>query len=123
VGLEPLAGGHGPTRRDSAIGGQEGEAWIGLRSDISSHSAEKLAILLKEHGIEVVVNTRSRQRLQYAPRFNAHTIEAFLLERWDRLPVPRQGNWAGGRGEFYDARGARVDYALVGVPAIPRWYK
>ena len=80
----------------------------------SNHPAEEFAGLLKRHGIEVLVDTRSHPYSRYAPRFNARALEKFL----SKLGVSYLflGGKLGGRPEgekFYDGKG-RVDYALVG---------
>ena len=80
----------------------------------SNHSAEKFAGLLKGHGIEVLVDTRSHPYSRHAPHFNASGIEAALSK--DGIGYLFLGRELGGRPEgeeFYDAKG-RVDYALVG---------
>ena len=80
----------------------------------SNHSAEKFFGLLRRHGIEVLVDTRSHPYSRHAPRFNARGIEATLSD--DGIRYLFLGGELGGRprGEdFYDATG-RVDYALVG---------
>jgi uncharacterized protein (DUF488 family) len=80
----------------------------------SSHSAQKLAGLLKAYGIEVLVDTRSRPYSRYAPHFNRSAIETFLSD--DGIGYLFLGRELGGRPEgeeFYDGNG-RVDYALVG---------
>jgi uncharacterized protein (DUF488 family) len=68
---------------------------------------------LKGHGIEVLVDTRSRPYSRHAPHFNAKDIEAALSG--DGIGYLFLGRELGGRPageEFYDAEG-RVDYALV----------
>ena len=68
---------------------------------------------MKEHGIEVLVDARSRPYSRYAPHFNARDIEATLLD--DGIEYLFLGLELGGRPEgeeFYDAEG-RVNYALV----------
>jgi uncharacterized protein (DUF488 family) len=80
----------------------------------SNHSAEIFFGLLKEYGIEVVVDTRSHPYSRHAPRFNAHALEAALSTGGIRYLF--LGRELGGRPEgeeFYDGKG-RVDYALVG---------
>jgi uncharacterized protein (DUF488 family) len=80
----------------------------------SNHAAEKFFGLLKGHGIEVVVDTRSHPYSRHAPRFNARTLEAVLSR--DGIGYLFLGRELGGRPqgeEFYDGRG-RVDYTLVG---------
>ena len=79
----------------------------------SNHSAERLAALLKRHGIEVLVDIRSRPYSRHAPQFNARGIDATLSGNEIRYPF--LGRELGGRPEeemFYDTKG-RVDYALV----------
>ena len=80
----------------------------------SNHSAEKFAGLLKRHGIEVLVDTRSHPYSRHAPHFNAHSLEGILAK--DDIRYLFLGRELGGRPEeemFYDTEG-RVDYALVG---------
>ena len=80
----------------------------------SNHSAEKFAVLLRRHGIEVLVDVRSRPYSRHAPQFNATGIEATLSG--DGIRYLYLGRELGGRPEedmFYDTEG-RVDYALVG---------
>jgi uncharacterized protein (DUF488 family) len=79
----------------------------------SNHSPKKFAGLLKKHGIEVLVDSRSRPYSRHAPHFNARYIEAALSG--DGIGYLFLGRELGGRPEgeeFYDAEG-RVDYALV----------
>jgi len=79
----------------------------------SNHSAEKLVGLLKGHGSEVLVDTRSHPYSRYAPHFNARALEATLAgDGIGYLFLGRElGGWPEGE-EFYDAEG-RVNYALV----------
>jgi uncharacterized protein (DUF488 family) len=80
----------------------------------SNHSAQKLAGLLKMHGIKVLADTRSRPYSKHAPHFNAHSLEAILSK--DGIGYLFLGGELGGRPEeemFYDTEG-RVDYTLVG---------
>src|ERR687889_1900992 len=80
----------------------------------SNHSAEKFAGLLKRHGIEAVVDTRSRPYSRHAPHFNAQFLEEILSN--DGMGYLFLGGKLGGRPQeemFYDAE-CRVDYALVG---------
>jgi uncharacterized protein (DUF488 family) len=80
----------------------------------SNHAAEKFAVLLRRHGIEVLVDIRSRPHSRHAPQFNATGIEATLSG--DGIRYLYLGMELGGRPEedmFYDTEG-RVDYALVG---------
>ncbi len=79
----------------------------------SNHPAKKFAGLLKEHGIEVLVDTRSRPYSRHAPHFNARDIEASLSDAG--IGYLFLGRELGGKPEgeeFYDAEG-RVNYALV----------
>src|SRR5918994_6978774 len=80
----------------------------------SNHSAEKFLGLLKDCGIEFVVDTRSHPYSRHAPRFNARALEATLSE--NGIGYLFLGGELGGRprgGEYYDDNG-RVDYALLG---------
>ena len=106
----------GSTERkgDSAIG----ERGAGSQRSVftvghSNHSAEKLVGLLEGHGIEVVVDTRSRPYSRHAPHFNARALEATLSGFGiGYLFLGRElGGWPEGE-EFYDAE-SRVDYALL----------
>jgi uncharacterized protein (DUF488 family) len=79
----------------------------------SNHSAEKFNSLLKGHGIQILIDTRSRPYSWHAPRFNARAIEGVLAK--DGIGYLYLGKELGGRpegGEFYDTEG-RVDYTLV----------
>jgi len=79
----------------------------------SNHPAEKFAGLLKRHGIEILVDTRSHPYSRHAPHFNTRDIEATLSD--NGIGYLFLGLKLGGRPEekeFYDAEG-RVDYALV----------
>ena len=80
----------------------------------SNHSAEKFAGLLKRHGIEAVVDTRSRPYSRHAPHFNAQFLEEILSK--GGMGYLFLGGKLGGRPKeemFYDTEG-RVDYTLVG---------
>ena len=80
----------------------------------SNHSAEKFVGLLRRHGIEILVDTRSHPYSRYVPQFNARSLQAVLSR--DGIGHLFLGRELGGRPEgkeFYDATG-RVDYALVG---------
>ena len=79
----------------------------------SNHSAQKLVCLLEGHGIEVLVDTRSRPYSRHAPHFNTRALEATLSGVG--IGYLFLGRELGGRPEgeeFYDAEG-RVDYALL----------
>jgi uncharacterized protein (DUF488 family) len=80
----------------------------------SNHSAEKFAFLLRRHGIEVLVDIRSRPYSRHAPQFNARGFEA--TQSGNGIRYLFLGRELGGRPEeerFYDVKG-RVDYELVG---------
>jgi uncharacterized protein (DUF488 family) len=69
---------------------------------------------LKQYGVEVLVDARSRPYSRHAPHFNRDAIEADLSK--DGIGYLFLGRELGGRPEgeeFYDGEG-RVDYALVG---------
>jgi uncharacterized protein (DUF488 family) len=79
----------------------------------SNHAAEKFAVLLRRHGIEVLVDIRSRPYSRHAPHFNAPSLEEILSK--DGIGYLLLGQELGGRPReeiFYDAEG-RVDYTLV----------
>jgi uncharacterized protein (DUF488 family) len=70
--------------------------------------------LLKDCGIEAVVDTRSHPYSRHAPRFNASALETALSR--NGIGYLFLGEELGGRPEgeeFYDGSG-RVDYALLG---------
>ena len=102
--------GKGPTIGDQGSAESRGSVFtIGH----SNHSAGKLAGLLKGHGIEVLVDTRSRPYSRHVPHFNARALAATLSA--DGIEYVFLGRELGGRPEgadFYDAEG-RVDYALL----------
>jgi uncharacterized protein (DUF488 family) len=80
----------------------------------SNHSAEKFLGLLKDYGVEAIVDTRSHPYSRHAPRFNARALQAALSR--DGIGYLFLGGELGGRPEgeeFYDENG-RVDYALLG---------
>jgi uncharacterized protein (DUF488 family) len=79
----------------------------------SNHSTEKFVGLLKRHGIELLVDTRSHPYSRHAPRFNNRDIEEILSG--NGIGYLFLGLELGGRPEekeFYDAEG-RVNYALI----------
>jgi uncharacterized protein (DUF488 family) len=99
--------------RGSAIGDRRSAEGSVFTIGHSNHSAEKLAGLLRRHGIEVLVDARSHPYSGHAPHFNASAIEATLSG--GGIGYLFLGRELGGRPEgeeFYDAEG-RVDYALV----------
>ena len=101
-------------RKGSAIGDKRTVKDLAFTIGHSNHSAEKFNRLVKGHGIEVLVDTRSRPYSRHAPRFNARALEAALSK--DGIGYLFLGGALGGRpegGEFYDAKG-RVEYALIG---------
>jgi uncharacterized protein (DUF488 family) len=79
----------------------------------SNHSAKRFVDLLKGHGVEVLVDTRSRPYSRHAPHFNTREIERTLSSHG--IGYLFLGRELGGRPEgeeFYDTEG-RVNYALV----------
>jgi uncharacterized protein (DUF488 family) len=79
----------------------------------SNHSAKKFAGLLKQHGIEILADTRSHPYSRHVPHFNTKDIEAILSG--SGIEYLFLGLELGGRPkgeEFYDTKG-RVDYAMV----------
>ncbi len=74
---------------------------------------EKFTGLLKEHAVEVLVDTRSHPYSRRAPHFNAGEIKASLSGAGIEYVFLGEGLGGRPRGEeFYDAQG-RVDYALL----------
>jgi uncharacterized protein (DUF488 family) len=85
----------------------------------SNHPLEMFLQLLRENGIETLVDTRSRPHSKYAPHFNkaalAHSVPAAGI-RYEFL-----GRELGGRpggAEFYDADG----HVLYGRVAESAWF-
>jgi uncharacterized protein (DUF488 family) len=79
----------------------------------SNHSADKFAGLLRRHGIEAVVDTRSHPYSRHAPHFNASSLKEILSK--DVIGYLFLGGKLGGRPQeeiFYDTEG-RLDYTLV----------
>jgi len=94
------------------VGGASGQVSV-YTIGHSNHSAKKFVGLLKEHGIEVLVDTRSRPYSRHAPCFNAKDIEVTLPGYG--IGYLFLGKELGGRPEgkeFYDAED-RVNYALI----------
>ena len=72
----------------------------------SNHALEKFLGLLKQHKIEVLVDTRSRPYSKFAPHFAADVIKEALEDTGIRYIF--LGKELGGRPpepEFYDAEG------------------
>ena len=61
----------------------------------SSHSAEQLLELLRQYGIELVMDVRSAPYSRFNPQFNKETIEGFLGE--NGIDYAFYGNSLGGR--------------------------
>lgn len=79
----------------------------------SNHSLETFVDLLKDHQIEVLVDTRSSPYSRFAPHFNMNNLKSATAANGMRYVF--LGKELGGRpegDEFYDANG-RVDYARV----------
>ncbi|MGH3088340.1 MAG: DUF488 family protein [Rubrobacteraceae bacterium] len=79
----------------------------------SNHSLEEFLGLLKEHGIEALVDVRSHPRSRYAPHFNKDVLKKAVDDR--SVKYLFLGRELGGRpegDEFYDEDG-RVDYGRV----------
>ena len=79
----------------------------------SSHSIDLFLCLLKDHGIEAVVDTRSYPKSKFAPQYNSEALGRSLRE--NGITYLFFGKELGGRPEgahFYDADG-RVLYARV----------
>jgi uncharacterized protein (DUF488 family) len=78
----------------------------------SNHTAEKFIELLKQHGIELVVDVRTSPYSRYCPQFNKENL-SFLLAEND-IEYAFHGNSLGGRPNdpsCYD--GSEVSYAAV----------
>jgi uncharacterized protein (DUF488 family) len=79
----------------------------------SNHPMEKFILLLKECGIELLIDIRSHPYSRHAPHFGVRSLESALSKQG--ISYLFLGSQLGGRPEgeaFYDAEG-RVDYALV----------
>ena len=61
----------------------------------SNHSAERLVELLRQYGIELVVDVRSSPYSRFNPQFNKENIEGFLEE--SGIDYAFYGNSLGGR--------------------------
>ena len=83
----------------------------------SNHSCPRFLELLKDHGVEVVVDARSHPYSKFSPQFDSDAIRKSLMEAGIRY-VPL-GSQLGGRpkgDEFYDADG-HVLYDRVAASA------
>jgi uncharacterized protein (DUF488 family) len=84
----------------------------------SNHTAEKLVELLRQHDVEVVVDTRSHPYSKYAHQHDHEALKQSLTSTGIRYVY--MGNEVGGRprgDEFYDA-GGHVLYDKVAESAI-----
>ena len=83
----------------------------------SSHPPEWLAALLRQHGIQVLVDTRSAPYSRYSPQFDREALRE--LAAADGVKYLYLGDVVGGRPrdkDCYDAEG-RVLYGRVAVQA------
>jgi len=79
----------------------------------SNHSIETFLDLLKQHTIEVLIDTRSFPFSRYSPHFNKDSLKASL--EISNIKYGYYGRQLGGRPEdedYYDERG-HVDYAKM----------
>jgi uncharacterized protein (DUF488 family) len=79
----------------------------------SNHSMDHFLQLLRTHGVEVVIDTRSQPRSAFAPHFNGPALKEAL--RGARMKYVYLGRELGGRpdgSEFYDEAG-HVLYSKV----------
>ncbi len=86
----------------------------------SNHPLESFLELLKAHGIEVLVDTRSSPYSRYAPQYNRESLKASVEERGVRYLF--LGEELGGRPqglEYYDEDG-HVLYGRVAESAFFR---
>lgn len=83
----------------------------------SNHSVDAFLSLLKECGIDVVIDTRSQPYSRYAPQFEARALKESVVAAGIRYLF--LGKELGGRPankDYYDAEG-RVCYGLVAQSA------
>lgn len=77
----------------------------------SNHSAEKFIGLLKQHGIQTLVDVRSRPASRFCPHFNKRALDASLpvqgiaYEHWPELGGLHEG---AGHGDVYEQAVARL---------------
>jgi uncharacterized protein (DUF488 family) len=86
----------------------------------SNHPPEKFIELLRRHGVEVVVDTRSQPYSRHAPQFNRNALRAALAAAGIRYAF--MGQELGGRpagDEYYDDEG-HVRYDRVAGAAFFR---
>jgi uncharacterized protein (DUF488 family) len=94
----------------------------------SNHPLEKFIELLRRHGVEVVVDTRSQPYSRHAPHFNRDALRAALASAGIRYSF--LGEELGGRPrgeEYYDAEGyvrydrvAAADFFQTGIARLKR---
>jgi uncharacterized protein (DUF488 family) len=94
----------------------------------SNHPLEKFIALLRRHGVEVVVDTRSQPYSRHAPHFNRDALRAALAGAGIRYSF--LGEELGGRPrgeEYYDAEGhvrydrvAAADFFQSGIARVKR---
>lgn len=79
----------------------------------SNHPIEKFLGLLREHGVEVLVDARSQPFSRFSPQFSRKALERTVTEASIRYLF--MGDLLGGRPEARECYGAdgKVDYDLV----------
>lgn len=83
----------------------------------STHTAEAFLALLQQHGIEVVVDTRSMPYSRYSPQFSDAALKHDLLAAGIKYVF--FGRELGGRpagSEFYDKNGHVLYYLVAETP-------
>src|SRR5579864_2883090 len=84
----------------------------------SNHSLDILLVLLKDHKVEIVVDTRSQPYSKYSPHFDQEALKTALAGSGIRYLY--MGKELGGRPtgtEFYDSEG-RVLYDRLAASAL-----
>ncbi|MBI4831525.1 MAG: DUF488 domain-containing protein [Candidatus Lindowbacteria bacterium] len=78
----------------------------------SNHTAEKFVELLKQHGIELVVDVRSAPYSKYSPQFGKEEMALFLSE--NGIEYAFHGNSLGGRPNDRSCyEGEAVNYEAI----------
>src|SRR5208283_1519313 len=83
----------------------------------SNHPIEILVGLLKDHQVEIVVDTRSQPYSKYSPQFDQAALKTFLAAH--NIRYFHMGKELGGRptgAEFYDSEGHVLYDRVAGSP-------
>jgi uncharacterized protein (DUF488 family) len=83
----------------------------------SSHPAERFVVLLRQHGIQVVADTRSAPYSRYSPQFDREALRELLAAA--QVKYLYLGDAVGGRPRdesCYDAEGRVLYSRVAGLP-------